>query len=121
MKRGGPPYEEIFIISLFFKSSDFDFRSKKGFFCSFWLIFYALDPNLWIRIFLKIWIWIQEDKFLRIQRIQIQIWILSTGLVGDYINTIKTTFFFNFDLYQAIKQHGNTKHTVTRSCRLHCF
>ena len=35
----------------FFRSLDFDFRSKKGLFCSFWLIFYPLDPNPWIRIF----------------------------------------------------------------------
>ena len=27
-------------------------------------------------------------------------------VVGDYINTIKTAFDFNFDLYQAFKQHG---------------
>ena len=27
-------------------------------------------------------------------------------LVGDYINTMKTTFDFNFDLYQAAKQQG---------------
>ena len=27
-------------------------------------------------------------------------------MVGDYINTMKTTFDFNFDLYQALKQHG---------------
>ena len=29
-------------------------------------------------------------------------------LVGNYINTMKTTFDFNFDLYQAVKQHGYT-------------
>ena len=29
-------------------------------------------------------------------------------VVGDYINTKKTTFDFNFDLNQAIKQHGYT-------------
>ena len=29
-------------------------------------------------------------------------------MVGDYINTIKTIFNFNFDLYQAVKQHGYT-------------
>ena len=40
------------IQSLFFKSSDFGFRSKKGFFCSFWLIFYpalgsgSVDPHI---------------------------------------------------------------------------
>ena len=28
---------------------------------------------------------------------------------GDYINKIKTTSDFNFDLFQAFKQHG--KHT----------
>ena len=35
----------IFIIFLFFKSSDLGFRSKKVLFCSFWLIFYPLDPD----------------------------------------------------------------------------
>ena len=33
----------------------------------------------------------------------------SYTVVGDYINIIKTTFDFNFDLYQAFKQRGNTK------------
>ena len=32
-----------------------------------------------------------------------------TTVVGDYINIMKTTFDFNFDLYQAFKQHGCTK------------
>ena len=30
-------------------------------------------------------------------------------VVGGYINTIKTNFDLNFDLYQAVKQHGNTE------------
>ena len=29
----------------------------------------------------------------------------STTVVGDYINTMKTTFNFGFDLYQAFTQH----------------
>ena len=29
--------------------------------------------------------------------------------VGDNINTMKTTFECNFDLYQAVKQHGYTQ------------
>ena len=29
-------------------------------------------------------------------------------VVGDYINTKKTNFDYNFDLNQAIKQHGYT-------------
>ena len=33
-------------------------------------------------------------------------WKFVTTVVGDYINTMKTTFDFNFDLYQAVKQHG---------------
>ena len=37
--------EEIFIISLFLRSSDLGCRCKKVFFCSFWLIFYPLDPD----------------------------------------------------------------------------
>ena len=28
-------------------------------------------------------------------------------VVGDYINIMKTTFDFNFDLYQAFKTHGS--------------
>ena len=39
-------------------------RRKKVFFCSFWLIFYPLDPDPWICIFLRIRI--QEAKILRI-------------------------------------------------------
>ena len=30
-------------------------------------------------------------------------------VVGNYINIMKTSFAFNFDLYQAFKLHG-TKH-----------
>ena len=30
-------------------------------------------------------------------------------VVGDYINTMKLTYDFNFDLYQAFKQHRYTK------------
>jgi len=30
-------------------------------------------------------------------------------MVGDDVNIIKTTFDFNFDLYQAFKEHGYTK------------
>ena len=30
-------------------------------------------------------------------------------VVGDNINIMKTTFELNFDLYQAFKQHVNTK------------
>ena len=40
-----------------------------------------MDPDPWIRIFLRIWI--QEVKILRIQRIR----ILSTGLEYDLVNT----------------------------------
>ena len=32
----------------------------------------------------------------------------KNSVVGDYINTMKTTFNFNFELYQAVKQHGYT-------------
>ena len=34
---------------------------------------------------------------------------MYTTVVIDYINTMKTTFVFNFDLTQAVKQHGYTK------------
>ena len=30
-------------------------------------------------------------------------------VTGDYINIIKTTFDFNFDVYEAFKQHRCTK------------
>jgi len=33
-------------------------------------------------------------------------------VVGDYINTMKTTFDFIFDLHQAVKQHGYTVHST---------
>ena len=33
--------------------------------------------------------------------------LLSTVL-GDVINTMKTTFDLNFNLYQIVKQHGYT-------------
>ena len=33
---------------------------------------------------------------------------LYTTVVGDYTNTTKTTLGFNFDLYQAFKQHRYT-------------
>ena len=35
-------------------------------------------------------------------------------LVGNYINTMKATFDFNFDLYQAVKQHGYTSKQKSR-------
>ena len=53
--------EEIFLIFLFFKSSDLGFRSKKV------LIFYPFDPDPWIRIFLRIRNRIQEAKIWRTQ------------------------------------------------------
>ena len=33
---------------------------------------------------------------------------LNISVVGHFINTMKTTFDFNFDLNQAVKQHGYT-------------
>ena len=35
---------------------------------------------------------------------------LQSIVVGDYINMLKTTLDFNFDLYQGFKQHEYTKH-----------
>ena len=32
----------------------------------------------------------------------------KNSLVADYINTMKTTFDFHFDLHQAFKQYGYT-------------
>ena len=34
--------------------------------------------------------------------------VLFYTVVGDYIESMKTTLDFNFDLYQAFKQHDNT-------------
>ena len=34
---------------------------------------------------------------------------LNTTVLGKFINTMKTTFDFNFDLNQAFKQNGYTK------------
>ena len=41
-------------------------------------------------------------------------------VVVDYINTMKTTFDFNFDLHKAVKQHGYTHINieVKISCQL---
>ena len=33
---------------------------------------------------------------------------MKYSAVGDYINTMKTTFDLNFDLYQAVKQPDYT-------------
>ena len=42
--------------------------------------------------------------------------------MGENINIIKTTFDFNFDLYQAFEQHGYTKKVETkRSCQKSFF
>ena len=71
--------KEMFIIYLFFNSSDLGFESKKGFFLLFSLIFRPVDPHI-LRIR------IQVAKMLRIQRIQ----ILSTG---NNIVTIHTDSF----------------------------
>ena len=35
--------------------------------------------------------------------------IFCYAVVGDYINTIKTTFHLNFYFYQAFERHGYTK------------
>ena len=46
-----------------------------------------------------------------------------TIVVRDYINTVKTTLDFNFDLYQAIKQHGYTitlKHKSQEKLQIIC-
>ena len=38
----------------------------------------------------------------------------GTTVVGDYINTMKTTFEFNFDLNYAVNQHGYAKTSNSR-------
>ena len=39
----------------------------------------------------------------------LELYNLLCTVVGDYINTMKTTFDFNFNLDQAFKQHEHTK------------
>jgi len=39
-------------------------------------------------------------------------------VVGDYINTMKTPFDFNFDLNQTFKRIEYTKNEKKRSCQL---
>ena len=34
---------------------------------------------------------------------------LLATVVGDFINTMKTTFNLNFNLYQTVQQHGYIK------------
>ena len=60
---------------------------EKTFFCSFWLIFCLLDPDPWIRIFVRIRF--QESKIFRIRRIQ----ILSTIFLHWIYDAKKALFF----------------------------
>ena len=79
--------QEIFSISLFSIVQIWVLRvklKKK----SFWLIFCPLDPDTWIRIFLRIRI--QEAKILRIQWIRIR--ILSTDFKGTVVNLVYVIF-----------------------------
>ena len=70
-------------ISLFSIVQIWGLRVKKVFLCSFWLILCPLDPDTWICIFLRILIWIQEAKILRIQRIRIR--ILTIVLLPSFL------------------------------------
>ena len=45
---------------------------------------------------------------LSVRYVELSVVNLET-VVGDFINIMKTTFDFNFDLYKALKQHGYTK------------
>ena len=51
-----------------------------------------------------------SDTRIKIFQIKIMFLLISeycnAKVVGDVINTVKTTFDFNFDLYQAVKPHG---------------
>jgi len=38
--------------------------------------------------------------------------VVEKRVVGDYINTMKTTLDFNFDLNQTFKQHDKHKHGI---------
>ena len=95
-----------FLLSHFFQKG---FRSKKSFFCSFWLIFYPLDPDSRIRIFLRSLVRIQEAKILRIQRIR----ILSTSL------KLWSLWHWIFD--QAFCQYPVTKSSFYLFKLLNCF
>ena len=64
------------------------FHSKIGAY-----IYYIFMPFLFLKILSKI-----LSSFFSL--------ILTSTVVGDYINTMKTTFDLNFDVYQAVKQHG---------------
>ena len=44
--------------------------------------------------------------------------IMLHTVVSDYIKTMKTTFDSNFELFQAVKQHGYTNKEVQGSCQL---
>ena len=66
------------------------------FFCNFWLIFYPLDPDHWIRIFLRIWI--KEAKIFRIQWIR----ILSTGRVLHLHEFICTLYTVHWTMYMIL-------------------
>ena len=47
---------------------------------------------------------------------------MSYTAVGNYINTMKTTFEFNFDLNYVVKQHGiHTNIKVKRIYQLNSF
>ena len=74
--------EEPFRNQEIFKISSFN-SSEIFFFLSFWLIFFPLDPDPWIRIFLQILI--QEAKILGTQR------ILSTA--GKYYDSLYFILF----------------------------
>ena len=41
--------------------------------------------------------------------LQVTAYYLNNTVVGNYNNTMKTTFELNFDLNYAVKQHGYTK------------
>ena len=81
-------------------------RNKKVFFCSFWLIFYALDPDPWIRIFLLIRI--QEAKILRIQRIR----ILSTEALSLSAEKLPNLF------KSTLKSNQNVRYVVPTTLQI---
>ena len=73
------------------------------FFYSFWLISYPLDPDPWIRIFLRIRI--QEAKILRIQQIRVRIRILSTGCLLEATFVRDNNFQNQNSVIKALKKH----------------
>ena len=60
----------------------------------------------------KIGAFVLSSSFKRFRNYSLTVWLIQkwewslTSVVGDYINTMKMTLDFNFDLYQVVKHYG---------------